>query len=64
MKFVAYNQRNGSTERPSAQEPHRVSKNCGIVVKIRPANAKDAEDAGLNSRSGGSLGVENGNPLQ
>ena len=41
-----------------------ISKNCGIVVKIPPANAKDAEDAGSISRSGGSLGVENGNPLQ
>ena len=34
------------------------------MVKIPPANAKDAEDAGSVSMSGGSPGVGNGNPLQ
>ena len=36
----------------------------GSVVKYPPASVADAGDVGLISRSGRSLGGENGNPLQ
>ena len=36
----------------------------GSVVENSPANAGDSRDAGLISRSGRSLGVGKGNPLQ
>ena len=36
----------------------------GTVVKNLPANAGDAGDVGLISRSGGSPGEGNGNPFQ
>ena len=35
-----------------------------LVVKNLPANAEDIRDTGWNPRSGGSLVVGNGNPLQ
>ena len=41
-----------------------LNSSSGSVVKNPPANAGDAEVAGLVSQSGRSLGEGNGNPLQ
>ena len=41
-----------------------LNSSSGSVVKNPPANAEDAEVAGLVSQSGRSLGEGNGNPLQ
>ena len=64
MKFVAYNQRNGSTERPSAQEPHRVLLSITATMEnIREDPQKIKERITVRSRNStlGYLSEENEN---
>ena len=46
MKAVSYNQRNGNTERPCAQEPHRA---LHSIISTRKSSLKlpDSTDAVL-----------------